>query len=259
MRSRPQRNAVHRHTVDRHLIETVVAASGMVRDVARPDLLMLAAVLHDIGKVPGSQDHSATGAQLADTVLQRMGVTDADRAHRRAAGPRAPHPRRPGHPPRPRGPGDDHRALGRRRRVGHDPRPAARPHRGRRVRRRPQGLERLASRPRPAPLPGLPDGTHRPDPGEGLSSWNRSRPWRSQPTPSTASRPESPTSPCHPSVAPTASTSSTATAPASSPTRPDCSPRTASSCAPPSSAPSTASPSTSGGSTRRPARPRCPR
>ncbi len=79
VRSRPQRNAVHRHTVDRHLIETVVAASGMVRDVARPDLLMLAAVLHDIGKVPGSQDHSATGATIADAVLQRMGVCDADR------------------------------------------------------------------------------------------------------------------------------------------------------------------------------------
>ena len=260
VRSRPQRNAVHRHTVDRHLIETVVAASGMVRDVARPDLLMLAAVLHDIGKVPGSQDHSVTGAELADTVLRRMGVTDADRAHRRAAGPRAPHPRRAGHPPRPRGPGDHRRALGRRRRVGHDARPAARPHRGRRVRRRAQGLERLAGRSRPAPLPGLPHGTHRPAPKErGLSSWNRSRPCRSPTTPSTASRPESPTSPCHPSVAPTASTSSTATAPASSPTRPACSPRTASSCARPSSAPSTASPSTSGGSTRRAARPRCPR
>ncbi|GAB3876457.1 [protein-PII] uridylyltransferase [Terrabacter terrigena] len=79
VRSRPQRNAVHRHTVDRHLIETVVAASGMVRDVSRPDLLMLAAVLHDIGKVPGSRDHSATGAELADTVLQRIGIGDADR------------------------------------------------------------------------------------------------------------------------------------------------------------------------------------
>ena len=79
VRSRPQRNAVHRHTVDRHLIETVVAASGMVRDVARPDLLMLAAALHDIGKVAGSRDHSATGGELADTVLQRMGVPDVDR------------------------------------------------------------------------------------------------------------------------------------------------------------------------------------
>ena len=80
VRSRPQRNAVHRHTVDRHLIETVVAASGMVRDVARPDLLMLAAVLHDIGKVPGSRDHAVTGAELADGVLRRMGVTADDRA-----------------------------------------------------------------------------------------------------------------------------------------------------------------------------------
>lgn len=79
VRSRPQRNAVHRHTVDRHLIEAVVAASGMVRDVARPDLLMLAALLHDIGKVPGTTDHSVTGARIADTVLRRIGVTDADR------------------------------------------------------------------------------------------------------------------------------------------------------------------------------------
>jgi [protein-PII] uridylyltransferase len=80
VRSRPQRNAVHRHTVDRHLIETVVAASGMVRDVARPDLLMLAAVLHDIGKVPGSRDHAVTGAEIADGVLRRMGASAADRS-----------------------------------------------------------------------------------------------------------------------------------------------------------------------------------
>lgn len=79
VRSRPQRNAVHRHTVDRHLIEAVVAAGGMVRDVARPDLLMLAALLHDIGKVPGTTDHSVTGARIADAVLRRMGVPDADR------------------------------------------------------------------------------------------------------------------------------------------------------------------------------------
>ncbi|HET7399263.1 MAG TPA: [protein-PII] uridylyltransferase [Intrasporangium sp.] len=79
VRSRPQRNAVHRHTVDRHLIETVVTASGMVRDVARPDLLVLAALLHDIGKVPGSQDHSATGGDLAERILRRMGLEDEDR------------------------------------------------------------------------------------------------------------------------------------------------------------------------------------
>ena len=98
VRSRPQRNAVHRHTVDRHLIETVVRASGLLREVNRPDLLLLAALLHDIGKVPGSRDHSETGAPIADRVLQRLGVGDEDRALVVPAGPRAPHPHRPGHP-----------------------------------------------------------------------------------------------------------------------------------------------------------------
>lgn len=78
VRSRPQRNAVHRHTVDRHLIETVVHATGLVRGVGRADLLLLAALLHDIGKLPGSHDHSATGAPIAQTVMRRLGHDEDD-------------------------------------------------------------------------------------------------------------------------------------------------------------------------------------
>ncbi|MFG1809834.1 [protein-PII] uridylyltransferase [Streptomyces sp. NPDC049040] len=77
VRCRPQRNAVHRFTVDRHLVETAVQAAGLTRRVGRPDLLLTAALLHDIGKGwPG--DHSEAGEVIARDVATRIGFNSAD-------------------------------------------------------------------------------------------------------------------------------------------------------------------------------------
>ncbi|MEV0640356.1 [protein-PII] uridylyltransferase [Streptomyces sp. NPDC050619] len=77
VRCRPQRNAVHVWTVDRHLIETAVRASEFTRRVHRPDLLLVAALLHDIGKGwPG--DHSVAGEIIAKDVAARIGFDRAD-------------------------------------------------------------------------------------------------------------------------------------------------------------------------------------
>ncbi|GHH86862.1 [protein-PII] uridylyltransferase [Streptomyces capitiformicae] len=77
VRCRPQRNAVHIWTVDRHLIETAVRASELTRRVHRPDLLLVAALLHDIGKGwPG--DHSVAGEIIAKDVAARIGFDRED-------------------------------------------------------------------------------------------------------------------------------------------------------------------------------------
>ncbi|MEU9301137.1 [protein-PII] uridylyltransferase [Streptomyces sp. NPDC048269] len=77
VRCRPQRNPVHTWTVDRHLIETAVRASALTRRVGRPDLLLMAALLHDIGKGwPG--DHSVAGETIARDVALRVGFDARD-------------------------------------------------------------------------------------------------------------------------------------------------------------------------------------
>ena len=80
-RSRLQRNDYHRFTVDRHLCETAAQAAHMLAggevDVERPDLLLVAALLHDIGKgYPG--DHTIVGMELMDTIARRMGFDAGD-------------------------------------------------------------------------------------------------------------------------------------------------------------------------------------
>lgn len=71
-RNKPQRNAYHRFTVDRHLLEAVRVAAGLAGSVKRPDLLVVGTLLHDIGKgYPG--DHTIVGMELARTIATRMG------------------------------------------------------------------------------------------------------------------------------------------------------------------------------------------
>lgn len=85
VRSMPQRNAYHRFTVDRHLLEAVAESAALlssdlkssdadvVNALTRPDVLIFAALLHDIGKgQPG--DHSEVGAAIARKFAIRVGL-----------------------------------------------------------------------------------------------------------------------------------------------------------------------------------------
>ena len=84
VRGRPQRNPLHRYDLDTHLLETVavlgeIAAGDLGASAAElwaglrdPDVLLVAAFLHDIGKSwPG--DHAVVGADIAHDWAARMG------------------------------------------------------------------------------------------------------------------------------------------------------------------------------------------
>ncbi len=77
VRSKPQRNAYHRFTVDRHLWEAAANASELVGRVSRPDLLVLGALFHDLGKgYPG--DHTIVGMDLMRVVGPKLGLGPSD-------------------------------------------------------------------------------------------------------------------------------------------------------------------------------------
>ena len=76
-RSKPQRNAYHRFTVDRHLWEATANAATWADRVARPDLLVLGALFHDIGKgYPG--DHTEVGVAMVERIGPRLGLNAED-------------------------------------------------------------------------------------------------------------------------------------------------------------------------------------
>ena len=76
-RSRPQRNAYHRFTVDRHLLEATANASELADRVTRVDLLLMGTLLHDIGKGYAG-DHAQVGRHLARGICARMGYSHSD-------------------------------------------------------------------------------------------------------------------------------------------------------------------------------------
>lgn len=72
VRSKPQRNAYHRFTVDRHLCEAAAEAARLAPRVVRPDLLVVGALLHDLGK-GFDGDHIEAGVELTERIASRMG------------------------------------------------------------------------------------------------------------------------------------------------------------------------------------------
>src|SRR5680860_667438 len=56
---------------------TINTSGRLLRRVSRPDVLMVAALLHDIGK-GGVADHSVAGEPLASDVARRMGFDSAE-------------------------------------------------------------------------------------------------------------------------------------------------------------------------------------
>ena len=77
LRSLPQHHPVHRFTLDRHLVQAAYEATRYAREVDRPDLLLIGAFLHDIGKGLAG-DHSVVGAPIGAAIATRIGLPPAD-------------------------------------------------------------------------------------------------------------------------------------------------------------------------------------
>ena len=76
--ARPQRNAVHRFTVDRHLVEAAANAAAHTRRVSRPDLLLLGRCCTTSARA-GRATTRGRGARIAERIAERWGLSPADR------------------------------------------------------------------------------------------------------------------------------------------------------------------------------------
>ena len=77
VRDLPPRDRAHIWTVDRHLVEAAALAGALTTRVARPDLLLVGALLHDIGKGRGG-DHSVVGESVTQQIARRLGFGEPD-------------------------------------------------------------------------------------------------------------------------------------------------------------------------------------
>lgn len=78
-RDRMPREPTHLHTIDRHCLLTVAYCASQTTSVARPDLLLLGALYHDLGK-GYDRPHSQVGAEMVARMAARLGLNLRDRA-----------------------------------------------------------------------------------------------------------------------------------------------------------------------------------
>lgn len=78
IRNRLPRERTHVHTIDQHLLVTVANCASASVTVARPDLLLLAALFHDLGKGYG-HPHETVGARFVAQMAAVMGFNYRDR------------------------------------------------------------------------------------------------------------------------------------------------------------------------------------
>lgn len=76
IRNRPSVSAAHRYTIDRHMIAVTSQLERGQYDDEHYAALLLAGLLHDIGKRPRVTDHAREGERHARAVLERMGFDE---------------------------------------------------------------------------------------------------------------------------------------------------------------------------------------